>query len=92
MPLTTPRRSRALTASLLALVLGVGTACGDDGPGTSASGSIKIGLLASLSGTYQAVGTEIRDGFQLYLDTHDGKLGGRQVDFLAVAPRAAWRG
>lgn len=82
MPLTTPWRSRALTAALLAAVLTTSTACGNDAPGTSASGSIKIGLLASLSGTYQAVGTEIRDGFQLYLDTHDGKLGGRQVDLV----------
>ena len=84
MPLTTPWRSRALTAALLAAVLTTSTACGDDAPGTSASGSIKIGLLASLSGTYQAVGTEIRDGFQLYLDTHDGKLGGRQVDLVVA--------
>ncbi|MFI6784793.1 ABC transporter substrate-binding protein [Micromonospora sp. NPDC050276] len=84
MPLTTPWRSRALTAALLAAVLTTGTACGDDAAGTSAGGTIKIGLLASLSGTYQAVGTEIRDGFQLYLDTHDGKLGGRQVDLVVA--------
>ncbi|WBB67988.1 ABC transporter substrate-binding protein [Micromonospora sp. WMMD812] len=80
----TPRRGRARTASLLALVLLTAAACNQDGPGASEAGSIKIGLLASLSGTYQAVGTEIRDGFELYLSTHDGKLGGRTVDLVVA--------
>ncbi|WP_406080821.1 ABC transporter substrate-binding protein [Micromonospora sp. NBC_00858] len=84
MSFTTPRRSRVLTATLLALVLTVGTGCADDESGPSSSGSIKIGLLASLSGTYQAVGKDIRDGFELYLATHDGKLGGRQVDLVVA--------
>ncbi|MFF4880739.1 ABC transporter substrate-binding protein [Micromonospora sp. NPDC000668] len=84
MSFTTPRRSRVLTATLLALVLTVGTGCADDESGPSSSGSIKIGLLASLSGTYQSVGKDIRDGFELYLATHDGKLGGRQVDLVVA--------
>ncbi|MFY1615507.1 ABC transporter substrate-binding protein [Micromonospora sp. WMMD736] len=84
MSLDTPARSRAVGAALLALVLAVSTACADDEPGTTGGGSIKIGLLASLSGTYQSVGKEIRDGFELYLDTHDGKLGGRQVDLVVA--------
>ncbi|MER7889908.1 ABC transporter substrate-binding protein [Micromonospora sp. NPDC094482] len=84
MSVTTPRRSRARTAGLLALVLFAATACNQDGSGASETGSIKIGLLASLSGTYQAVGTEIRDGFELYLSTHDGKLGGRTVELVVA--------
>ncbi|MGC4789692.1 ABC transporter substrate-binding protein [Micromonospora sp. DT178] len=84
MSLTIPRRSRARTAALLALVLFAATACADGGRGAGAAGSIKIGLLASLSGTYQAVGKEIRAGFELYLATHDGKLGGRQVELVVA--------
>lgn len=43
---------------------------------------IKIGLIAPLSGIYQEPGEEMRNGIQLYLDTHDGKLGGRDVELL----------
>lgn len=83
-PTGTSRR-RALTGALLAIGLIVaGSACnsGDDSGGTP--GTIKIGLLASLSGTYEAVGTEIRDGFELYLRMHDGKLGGHKVDLVVA--------
>ena len=58
-PTGTSRR-RVLTAALLALGLTVassGCNSGSDSGGTP--GTIKIGLLASLSGTYEAVGTEI---------------------------------
>ncbi|MEQ4300205.1 ABC transporter substrate-binding protein [Plantactinospora sp. B6F1] len=83
-PTGTSRR-RALTGVLLALGLTVASgACnsGDDAGGTP--GTIKIGLLASLSGTYEAVGTEMRDGFELYLRMHDGKLGGHKVDLIVA--------
>jgi len=45
---------------------------------------VKIGFLASLSGTFQAVGEDMRDGFALYLDTHGGKFGGRVVDLVVA--------
>ncbi|RLL70802.1 ABC transporter substrate-binding protein [Streptomyces sp. Z26] len=57
-------------------------AAGCGGDSDSGSGdTIKVGLLASLSGTYKPVGTELRSGFELYLDTHDNKLGGKKVEF-----------
>ncbi|MEV1328056.1 ABC transporter substrate-binding protein [Micromonospora costi] len=84
MSVTTPRRRRARTAALLALVLATAGACNADGAGTGEPGTVKIGLLASLSGTYQAVGKELRDGFELYLDTHERKLGGHTVDLVVA--------
>ena len=79
-----PTTRRAVAAGLLAVALAVtGSACAEDS-GSSAPGAIKVGLLASLSGTYQAVGTDIRDGFELYLDTHGGKLGGHPVDLIVA--------
>jgi branched-chain amino acid transport system substrate-binding protein len=69
----------------IAMLLAVGlvlpaTACGNGGDSADAPDTLKIGLLASLSGIYQAVGTDMRDGFQLYLKNHGGKLGGHPID------------
>lgn len=75
---------RTAGALSLALALAATAGCGSGGSGGSGDDSVKIGLLASLSGTYKEVGTHLRDGFQLYLDTHGGKLGGRKVDLVVA--------
>lgn len=81
---TTRRRTtRAAGAAAIALAVAAATGCS----GSAASGGdekLKIGLLASLSGTYKEVGTDLRAGFELYLDMNDGKLGGHEVELVVA--------
>ncbi|MFI9271031.1 ABC transporter substrate-binding protein [Kitasatospora sp. NPDC052896] len=81
--MTSASLARAAGPLLLATAL-CATGCSAGGGSPAADGPVRIGLLASLTGTYQSVGTDLRDGFQLYLDTHGGKLGGRTVDLLVA--------
>lgn len=79
------RRSRLAVALTALLVLTGPALAGCGGSERPADpGRVKVGFLASLSGTYQAVGTDMRDGFQLYLDTHGRKFGGRTVDLVVA--------
>ncbi|MGC4790254.1 ABC transporter substrate-binding protein [Micromonospora sp. DT178] len=74
-----PRPRRGLAALTAAGVLLTGAACSST---ATDSGTVRVGLLVSLSGTYATVGEDMRRGFQLYLDTHDGNLGGRKIDLI----------
>ncbi|MET9553062.1 ABC transporter substrate-binding protein [Streptomyces sp. NPDC006645] len=76
------RRVRPVGAAAVALGLAAVTGCSSDsGAGDD---TVKVGLVASLSGTYEPVGTELRKGFELYLATHDNKLGGREVELVVA--------
>ena len=51
----------------------------------AASGArLKIGLLLPYSGTYAALGHNITDGMKLAAAEQGGKLGGREVEWVAV--------
>ncbi|HEY8707851.1 MAG TPA: ABC transporter substrate-binding protein [Burkholderiaceae bacterium] len=54
--------------------------------GAQAQGSapIKIGLMLPYTGTYAALGNMIENGFKLYVQEHDGKLGGREIQYFKV--------
>jgi branched-chain amino acid transport system substrate-binding protein len=76
--MTTTTRRWAAGAAAGALLLAAGCAGGE--AGADPAGTVRIGFVASLSGIYQTVGEDMRDGFALYLELNDGLLGGRQVD------------
>jgi branched-chain amino acid transport system substrate-binding protein len=69
---------------LLATVL-VATGCAVVGQGAGANQSrLRIGLLVSLTGTYSNVGEDMKRGAELYLSTHDNKLGGHEIDLVVA--------
>src|SRR5439155_23662307 len=45
---------------------------------------LRIGLLLPYSGTYAALGNNITDAMKLAAQEHGGKLGGREVEWVAV--------
>src|ERR1700682_6720610 len=45
---------------------------------------IKIGLLLPYSGTYAALGNNITDAMKLAAREHGDKLGGREIEWVAV--------
>ena len=43
---------------------------------------LRIGFIAPTTGIFAQVGKDMVDGFQMYLDEHNGKLGGADVKFI----------
>lgn len=94
--MTTQRRGRqgrlsALTTGVALLALascGGGSLGGggaqDDAQGGEGKGPVKVGLVVAESGVYSVVGRDMARGFELYLDMHDGKLGGHQVEIATA--------
>ncbi|MFZ3474121.1 ABC transporter substrate-binding protein [Streptomyces sp. 4.24] len=70
------------TALLLATACG-GASLGTDG-GDKSTGPVKIGLLVPQSGTYKALGDDMKQGFELYVAQHGGRLGGREVEIVVA--------
>jgi branched-chain amino acid transport system substrate-binding protein len=46
------------------------------------SQDLRIGFLAPRTGIFTQLGTDMVNGFQMYLDEHDAKLGGAKVTFI----------
>src|ERR1700674_4360916 len=50
----------------------------------AAKAKIRVGLLLPYSGTYAALGNNITDAMKLAAKEHGDKLGGREIDWVAV--------
>jgi len=71
-------RMRTIAASLLGGVLLSGLAAG----ARAQTPELRIGFLAPRTGIYTAIGTDMLNGFQMYLDEHNGMLGGAKVKLI----------
>jgi len=62
------------------------SACGSGNEPSAATelAPVKIGLVVPQSGTFKAIGDDLANGFQLYLDTHEGRLGDRSVKLVTI--------
>ena len=70
---------RKIAGSMLvggALLFGLGAAASAQTEG------LRIGFLAPRTGIYTAIGTDMLNGFQMYLDEHNGMLGGAKVKLI----------
>jgi branched-chain amino acid transport system substrate-binding protein len=75
---------RALCAGGLALAL---TACGGAAAGGSSSqaaGPAKVGLLIPQTGVYSPIGKEMQNAVDLYMEEHDGQLGGHEAEVVTA--------
>ncbi|MFF4010825.1 ABC transporter substrate-binding protein [Streptomyces sp. NPDC001717] len=74
----------AVTTAALFLATACGGASLGKDDGDKRSGPVKIGLLVPQSGTYKALGDDMKQGFELYVEQHGGKLGGRKVEIVVA--------
>ena len=49
---------------------------------------IRVGLMLPYTGTYAQLGTAITNGFKLAVNEHDGRLGGRELEYFTVDDEA----
>ena len=74
----------SVVAVLLASCGGGSLSEGGGGDSGDNSGPVKIGLSVPLSGVYASLGEDMTQGFNLYLDMNDGRLGGRDIEVVSA--------
>lgn len=75
--------SRRALGCVVGVMLGIGSVS------ATAASSVKVGLLSTLSGPGAGLGIDIRDGFQLAVKLHDGKLGGLPAEVIVADDNAS---
>ena len=70
------------TRKLLPALLGGGLVLGLSMTAPAQAEELRIGFIAPMTGIFAQIGKDMTNGFQLYLDQHNGKLGGADVKFI----------
>lgn len=80
--------------AMLLLIMMILSGCGNSGgsgdasqegnasQGDASEEKLKIGFILSDSGTFAPLSENIKNGFKLYLEQNDNKLGGREVELI----------
>ncbi|WP_407937820.1 ABC transporter substrate-binding protein [Micromonospora viridifaciens] len=77
-------RRRALQLLAALGTTGLVAGCGSDSENTRPGSPIKIGLIVPGSGPNKAIGDEIANGFQLFLNLNDQQLGGHPATLVTA--------
>lgn len=85
-PVTQVNRRRALQLLAALGTAGLVAGCGDSSESETDAplSPIKIGMLIPQTGDLTDVGTEVANGFQLFLDLNEGQLGGHPTSLVTV--------
>ena len=79
----TRRRMLGVMGVAALTVAGCGSVGGDEDEGGGEGGdTIKVGLVIPQAGVYAPLGVDMKAGWDLYLEQHGGKLGGRTVELV----------
>ncbi len=73
-----------LGVTALLSACGGGSLGGGESSGGGDDGPVTVGLLVPTSGVYAPLGEDMRQGFELYLEEKQRKLGGRPVELQVI--------